>query len=140
VSGLVLYLGFLGTIQGLKKLDRVAWMHEPPPERFGPDQEASIVIYYKRRTSQKQINNFINQVLECPAEPRHAGRDYPEFVTSYMLLIPPQANGFDGSTLGVRRDAVKAEAQAYIAMIEADPIVEHVFLDVIPTDIVYPQK
>jgi hypothetical protein len=139
LCGIILYGGFVASIKVLKKFDRVAWMHEPPPVRFGPDQNASIVIYYRHGTSQEQINDFIENVLEEPAESRHAGKDYPEFIDEYIVLLPSQANGFDGSTLGVRPKAPPSSKAAYIETIRTDPRVEHVFVDVAPNAIQYPE-
>jgi hypothetical protein len=140
LCGIILYGGFVASIEVLKKFDRVAWMHEPPMATFGPDQNASIVIYYRHGTSQQQINDFIENVLESPAEPRHAGRDYPEFIDEYMGLLPSQANGFDGSTLGIRPNTPLSAKAAYIEAIQKDPRVEHVFVEVTPNAIQYPER
>ena len=138
VAGIISYATFLGGIYGLKKLDRVAWQHEPPMQRFGPDQQASIVIYYRHGTSQAEINDFIDKVLERPAQPRHDGRDFPEFVSEYMVLIPSQASGYDGSTIGLRSNAAQSETAAYIASIRADPRVARIFLNSAPDSIHLP--
>jgi len=46
-TGIATYLVFLGCIGVLKKFDKVAWVHEPPMQAFGPDQQASLIIYYR---------------------------------------------------------------------------------------------
>src|SRR5579859_7921949 len=43
-TGIVTYLVFVGCIGILKRLDKVAWQHEPPQQAIGPDQRASGLI------------------------------------------------------------------------------------------------
>jgi hypothetical protein len=140
VTGFSIYLAFLGTLQILKRLDRVAWMHEPPMQSFGPDQSASLVIYYRPGTTDAQIEEFVNNKLEQPAEPRHTGKDYPEFVESYLRLIPEQANGYDASALSFRGNQSNPAVGSYVAMIQSDPRVLRVFRDVSPEAIHLPNS
>jgi hypothetical protein len=139
-TGVLMYAIFLGTIGVLKKFDKVAWVHEPPMQHFGPDQPVSLVIYYKAGTTNDQIEDFIENRLEQPAEPRHAGKDYPEFVAEYMRLSTEQSNGFDGSALTFVANTSETQSAPYIAMIEADPRVQRVFRNVIPNSIHLPSS
>ena len=136
-AGLLMYPLFLGYIGVMKKLDRVAWMHESIVH-FGPDQSASLVIYYRPGTTDAQIEDFIENKLEQPAEPRHDGKDYPEFVDSYLRLLPSQANGYDASALTFRVNESVPEVSSYISMIQSDPRVQRVFRNVAPDSIHLP--
>ena len=91
--GLLSVATFYGGITLLIKADRVAWRHEPPMQRFGPDQSASVVIYFRHGVTDQQVEQFISDVLEEDARPRHDRRDYPPFVDSYLRLSQSQAHG-----------------------------------------------
>ncbi len=134
-AGLLSWVAFYGGIAALTKLDRVAWRHESPEVRFGPDQKATAVIYFCRQTSNEQIENFSEFVLEELAEPRHPGRDFPVFVDTYIRLSPTQANGYDAIALTFRNEGTSDRVRAYMRKIESDPRVKNVFKDVVPTEI-----
>jgi hypothetical protein len=57
--GLLSCVTFYGAMWVLVKADRVAWRHEPPPVRFGPDQRASLVIYFRKGVTDEDIERFI---------------------------------------------------------------------------------
>lgn len=126
---------FYGGIALLIKTDRVAWRHEPPMQRFGPDQSASVVIYFRHGVSDQQIEQFISDVLEEDARPRHDGRDYPAFVDSYLRLSPNQAHGFDACAITFRPESKKVETVEYVNRIIVEPRVAKVFRDVAPQKI-----
>lgn len=135
VSGLLSYGLFLGGIACLSKLDLVAWRHEPPPKSFGPDQKSALVIYFRKGTTDQQIEDFITSVLEEPAQPRHDGRDYPVCVSSYLGLRPSQANKFEAAAVDFFDSARERDTAPYIAKIRSDPRVDRVFLNVSPQSI-----
>ena len=126
---------FYGGMALLIKADRVAWRHEPPMQRFGPDQSASVVIYFRHGVTNQQIEQFISDVLEEDARPRHDGRDYPTFVDSYLRLSPNRANGFEACAITFRPESTKRETEKYVNRIKADPRVAKVFRDVVPEKI-----
>lgn len=126
---------FYGGVAVLLNMDRVAWRHEPPLVRFGPDQKASIVIYFRKGVTDKDVEDFSSSVLEGPAEPRHEGRDYPPFVSEYLRLLPSQANGYYAVSLTFFNNSSDDETQAYIRKIEADRRVLKVFRDRSPDSI-----
>ena len=99
LAGFLSCVTFYAGIAILKRLDRVAWQHEPPLVSFGPEQKAWAVIYFCSGTTHDQIENFSDSVLYVDAEPRHAGKDDPPFVQSYLRLAPEQANGHDAVAL-----------------------------------------
>ncbi len=68
----------------LLRLDRVSWKHEPPPIAIGPDQKATLVVYFKHGTTDEQIKNFRYSVLSGAVEP-----------LEYLRLLPDQANGHE---------------------------------------------
>ncbi|MES2392187.1 MAG: hypothetical protein V4555_11140 [Acidobacteriota bacterium] len=137
-SGIAMYLIFLGCIAVLKKLDKVAWQHEPPLQSFGPDRKASLVIYYRPGITDQQIEDFVEHKLENFPSAVHDGTDFPDFVTEYLALLPSQANGFSGSALTFRQDAHGIGVESFVAMVQSDPRVARVFRDTVPTAIHLP--
>ena len=130
-----MYLAFLGCIETLKKFDKVAWQHEPPMQHFGPDRQASLVIYYRPGTSGQQIEDFVEYKLENYPSKVHDGKDFPEFVIEYMALSPSQANGFDGSALNFKPDANRGAVDSFVSMVQSDPRVALIFRDLVPNAI-----
>src|ERR1044071_8516571 len=51
LAGLLSCATFYAGIAVLLRLDRVAWKHEPPLTRIGPDVAASAVIYFCPKTT-----------------------------------------------------------------------------------------
>lgn len=135
VAGILSGIVFYGGMAVLLKLDRVAWVHEKMISLPGPDQKASMVIYFRRGTTPQQVEDFNESVLMGPAEPRHAGRDYPPFVQTYFSLIPSQANGHQAVALNFFNNTPSEKAGAYLATIEGDSRVDKVFLNVSPDSI-----
>jgi hypothetical protein len=138
-TGFATYLIFFGCIGVLKKFDKVAWVHEPPPQAFGPDQQASLIIYYRPGTSEKQIEEFVAHKLEGYPSKVHDGTDLPEFVAEYISLIPSQANGFDGSALTFRSGAHGPDVDSFVAMVQSDSRVLRVFRNTAPNAIHLPK-
>jgi hypothetical protein len=134
-AGLLSCAAFYGGIALLVSVDRVAWKHEPPMTRFGPDEIASAVVYFCPSTTDEQIESFTENTLEEDAKPRHAGRDFPVFVASYFRLAKTQANGQNAVAMTFRPSASQEATARYLARIEADPKVADVFKNVVPTAI-----
>ena len=123
-AGLLSCATFYGGMAVLLRLDRVAWRHEPPPVAIGPDQKASLVIYFRRGTTDEQIEEFSSSVLTGTAEP-----------SEYLRLLPSQANGHGGVALTFSRDARPEQVSRYVEKIEHDSRVEKVYRDIAPTAI-----
>jgi len=139
-SGIAMYLVFLGCIAVLKKFDKVAWQHEPPMQSFGPDQPASLVIYYRPGTTEGQIEDFVEHKLENYPSKVHDGPDLPDFVSEYLGLLPSQANGFSGSALTFKSGAHGPAVDSFVAMVKSDPRVDRVFRDTAPDAIHLPDS
>jgi hypothetical protein len=136
LAGFLSCFTFYAGIAILKRLDRVAWQHEPPLVSFGPEQKAWAVIYFCSGTTHDQVENFRDSVLYVNAEPRHAGKDYPAFVESYLRLLPEQANGHDAVALTLfPNTGTQKEIGAYLSKIESDRRVAKVFTGIAPTAI-----
>jgi hypothetical protein len=138
-TGIAAYLVFLGCIGVLKKFDKVAWMHEPPMQAMGPDQQASLIIYYRPGTTDREIEDFVEHKLEGYPSKVHDGTDLPEFVAVYMRLDPSQANCFEGSALKFRPGAHGAAVDSFVTMVQSDPRVARVFRDTPPDAIHLPE-
>jgi hypothetical protein len=139
-SGIAMYLIFLGSIGLLKKFDMVAWQHESPMQSHGPDQQASLVIYYRPDTTDRQIEDFVEHKLENDRSKVHDGTDFPDFVTEYLRLGPSQANGFTGSALTFKTGAHEVAIDPFVAMVQFDPRVARVFRDTAPNAIHLPKS
>jgi hypothetical protein len=125
---------FYGGMTVLLKQDRVAWRHEPPMVRFGPDQKASAVIYFRKGITRQQVQDFSSSVLEEPT-PQRPGHGYPAFVRVYLHLVPSQANGHEAIALTFSYNTSADKVNAYLAKIKADNRVEKVFLNTSPDSI-----
>jgi hypothetical protein len=133
-AGILSYLSLCGGIAILTKLDRVAWRHEQMV-RFGPDQKASAVIYFRKQVTDQQIEDFNRSVLMVPTVSQHDGPDYPPFVSDYARLVPMQANGYDAVSISFFDKSPADKVAAYLERIKADSRVERVFFDVAPDSI-----
>jgi hypothetical protein len=76
-AGLLSCATFYGGMAALLRLDRVAWQHEPPLFAIGPDQKASLVIYFRDGITDEQVEVFRSSVLTD-----NAGQ-LPSFVRMY---------------------------------------------------------
>jgi hypothetical protein len=136
LAGFLSFVTFYAGIAVLKRLDRVAWQHEPSLVSFGPEQKAWATIYFCSGTTHDQIENFSDSVLYVNAEPRHAGKDYPAFVESHLRLWPEQANGHDAVALTLfPNTGTQKKIGAYLSKIESDRRVAKVFTGIAPTAI-----
>jgi hypothetical protein len=131
-TGIATYLVFLGCIGVLKKFDKVAWVHEPPMQPVRYNWQASLIIYYRPGTTDREIEDFVEHKLEGYPSKVHDGTDFPEFVAIYMSLIPSQANGYKGSALTFRPGAHGVAVDSFVAMVQSDPRVARVFRDMPP--------
>jgi hypothetical protein len=95
-----------------------------PPFAIGPDQKASLVIYFRRGTTDEQVEEFRSSVLTGTAEP-----------SEYLRLRPSQANGHEGVALTFSTDTHPEQLSRYVEKIEHDNRVERVYRDVAPTAI-----
>lgn len=131
-AGVLSYATFLGGITILKKLDRVAWQHEPPMQHVADaDDTASLVLYFRKGTSNQQVNDFIQNVLEQPST-QHDGRDTPDFVTEYYVIY---TDGYEGYAMNFSGDAPSFKTNNYIASIKGDSRIDRVFTNVVPNSI-----
>lgn len=123
-AGLLSGATFYGGMGILLRLDRVAWRHEPPLVAIGPDQKASLVIYFRRGTTDEQIEEFRSSVLTGTAEP-----------SEYLRLLPSQANGHEGVALTFSTDSRPEQVTRNVEKIEHDSRVEKVYRDIAPAAI-----
>jgi hypothetical protein len=126
-AGLLSCAAFYGGMAVLVRLDRVAWRHEPPPVAIGPDQKATLVVYFRRGTTDKQIEEFGSSVAKDTTE--------QSLLREYLRLSPSQANGYDAVALTLSEEARPEQITRYIEMIERDSRVEKTYRDIAPTAI-----
>jgi len=128
-AGLLGCVTFYGGMAVLLRLDSVAWRYEPPPVAIGPDQRASLVIYFLHGTAEPQIEEFRSSVLTDTAG------QMPSFVRGYLRLLPRQANGHDGVALMFSEAAGPEQVAKYVDKIKRDSRVASVYVDVAPNAI-----
>jgi hypothetical protein len=123
-AGLLSCVTFYGGMAVLLKLDRVAWQHEPPPVAIGHDQKATLVIYFRRGTTDEQIEEFHSWISSGTADP-----------SEYLRLLPSQANGYEGVALTFSKDTPPEQVTRYVEKIKGDSRVEKIYRDIAPTAI-----
>lgn len=123
-SGVLSCVTFYGGMGILARLDRVAWKHEPPPVAIGPDQKATLVVYFKPGTTDEQIESFRYSVLSGAAEP-----------LEYLRLLPDQANGHEGVALTYSNEVRSEQLTQYVTTIEHDSRVEKIYRNAAPNAI-----
>jgi hypothetical protein len=138
-AGVLSFAAFHGGMAVLSKEGRVAWQHEQRV-RFGPDQKASAVVYFRKEVTAQQVEDFASSVLELPAKPGRQGRDFPVFVRGYLRLTPTQANRHWAVALTFADNALPNQVEAYLSAIRADNRVETVFLNASPDSIHFDTK
>ena len=84
-GGVLSCLTFYGGMAVLQRLDRVAWKHELPPVAIGPDQKATLVVYFKHGTTNEQIEAFHSSVLTGQQNLRNIYGWFPIKQTGMML-------------------------------------------------------
>jgi hypothetical protein len=130
-AGILTYAVFIGGMFVLWRTDHVAWRHEEMIS-FGPDQKASVVVYFRNGISGREVEDFDLFVLQAPST-QHQGRDFPAFVQTYLSL--GQASGHEGIALVFRNNAPAEKVSAYLQTIKTDKRVYKVFLDTVPNSI-----
>jgi hypothetical protein len=131
--GILSYIMFLGGMAVLTREDRVAWRHEQMIS-IGPDQKASVVIYFRKGVTGQEVEDFNSAVLEVPTR-QSPGHGHPAFVQTYLRLAPMQANGHEGIALTFFDNTSTDKVDAYLTAIKADKRVETVFLNTSPNSI-----
>jgi hypothetical protein len=126
-AGLLSCATFYGGMEILLRLDRVAWQHEPPLVAIGPDQPASLVIYFRAGTTEQQVEEFHSSVLTDTTE--------QSYVREYLRLVPSQANGHWGVALTFNENTRPEDVKRFIEKIERNYLVEKTYRNIAPTAI-----
>jgi hypothetical protein len=108
-------LTFVGGASLSYRLGYTKWKNAPMV-RFGPDVEASMVIYFRRDTSEQQLQDFVAMTLEYPGI-RGDGRASGDAICEYMRLLPLEhhkavAVNFCPTLSAARRDQIRVAARA----------------------------
>jgi len=105
---------------------------EPEWRNIGPNAPASLVVYFKKGTTDEQINDFLEKVLYVP-DPRGRGRRHVEGVG--MITITPEIDGHKGYAITFLENASAAQRGTIKESILSSPIVHKVFANVAPSDV-----
>lgn len=126
-AGLLSCAVFYGGMAVLLRLDRVAWQHEPPLVAIGPDQKATVVVYFRHGTTDRQIEEFASALVKDTTE--------QSLLRDYLRLSPSQANGHQAVALTLSEQASPELITRYVERIERDSRVEKTYRDIAPTAI-----
>jgi hypothetical protein len=135
VSGMLSYGVFLGGIAYLSSRNLVAWRQPLSLANSAPQQKFSLVIYFRKGTTDQEIGDFVESVIKRPGQPMHPEPEYPWFILRDVALSPDQANGFKARAENFRETAPGSVTGPYIADIRSDRRVEKVFLNASPSDV-----
>ncbi|HKO42110.1 MAG TPA: hypothetical protein VJU84_02380 [Pyrinomonadaceae bacterium] len=122
----------LGLLVILALLQLACPQNEQRMRRIGPDVKASVVIYFNLGVSNKQVDDFWQEVLSKP-DPAGRGHYHRNGVGDIGRITPVQ--GHEGISISFLPDATEQVREEVIKDIEASPLVYKVLRDVAPAEI-----
>jgi hypothetical protein len=111
--------------------NQVPWMRPRQAVAIGPGQ-FSAVVYFRKDVTSQEVEEFRTSVLMENAMPRHQGRDFPAFVTSYSRVVTNLSKGRQTVALTFADDSLTTAEKSYLTKIEADRRVQTVELPPLP--------
>jgi len=103
----------------------------------GPDRESDIVFYFKKNTTNDQVNDFLNNKLSDP-DPRPGGH-WPKPGVADTFLVRTQ--DFEGYAITLTADVTDEQRQTILRVLNESPLIYKVFENVTPNEIVLdPEK
>jgi len=134
-SSVFLALGFVSGIQFSEMAGLVAWRNLPL-QRFGPNQSADLVVYYRTGTTRAQMTQLEDTILYQPRKDGR-GKEFKRGIRMYLHLSPSQAHGHDGFALGLDSSMGKEERDSLQSSLAGSPYVLRVYRDVAPSKVPY---
>lgn len=97
--------------------------------KFGPDLKVPIVFYFKKGTTQDQINYFLDNIIGYP-DPEGKGTYLMKGTYAQFLVRNQDYEGYAIDRID------EAERQNIIRVINSSPLIYKVFENVIPNEII----
>ena len=98
---------------------------------YSPSRRADIVYYFRKGTTNAQLNEFINKTLGVP----HPGGGYSSLpgIQGDIYVI---TQGYEGYAITLRVNATDEQRQLILSLLKESPLIFKVFEDVSPNEIV----
>jgi hypothetical protein len=135
VGGMLMALVFFGDFAWMTRQNEVAWRRRVLTISLPINRKFSVVVYFRKQTTNEQITDFMATVLEVPGQPMHPEPEYPWFIREHLFLPPNLTGGYDGALIDFRDTAPASITAPYIEKIRSDSRVEKVLLDVNPSEV-----
>ena len=135
LAGILSSLAFFGDFAWMTRQNEVAWRRQVLSVSFAVDRKFSVVVYFRKGTTNEQVHDFLTTVLEQPGQPMHPEPEFPWFVREHLFLPPNLPNGHEAALVNFRDTAPSSVTDPYIEKIRSDPRVEGLFLNANPTTI-----
>lgn len=99
--------------------------------KYSPDRTADIVYYFKKGTTNAQLNEFINKTLGVP----HPGGGYSS-LPGFQGHIYVITQGYEGYAITLRENVTDEQRQRILSLLKESPLIFQVFENVVPNEIV----
>ena len=98
----------------------------------GPDRQSDIVYYFKKGTTNDQVNYFLDHDLGVP-HPNGKGYDFIPGIQGDFRVI---TQDYEGYALELRHNVTNKERQNILNVIKNSPLIFKVFENVVPNEII----
>ena len=100
--------------------------------KYGPDQKVDILYYFKKETTNDEVNYFLNNVL---SRPRADGRGYSS-IEGIQGDFYVRTQNYEGYAIELKKNVTPEEREHILKLINTSPLIHKVFENVIPKDII----
>jgi len=135
LAGVLSSLVFFGDFAWMTRQNEVAWRSRVLTFSLAIDRKFSVVVYFRKGSTNQQIHDFLTTVLEVPGQPMHPEPEFPWFVREHLFLPPSLPNGHEAALVDFRDTAPASVTDPYVKKIRSDPRVEKLFLNANPATI-----
>jgi hypothetical protein len=135
-SGLLLPFVFFVGIRISDSAGWVSWANQPM-QAFGPNVQASEVVYYNLGVTNVEMESFQRASL-YQARADGGGLEFKPGITYFLRLLPSQAHGHDAFAIGISPSLPQDRRGRLRSLIAQSPLVFHVYDDKAPKDIPAP--
>jgi len=134
-SGVLLPCVFFVGIRISESKSWVLWANQPM-QAFGPDVQASEVVYYNLGVTDAQMESFQRTSL-YQRRADGAGFDFKPGITYFLRLLPSQAHGHDAFAVGINPSHPQDRDQLR-SLLAQSPLIFGIYHDIAPKDIPVP--
>jgi hypothetical protein len=120
------------TTQSLFFVGCVGYPETPMVKWPGPDDPADIVIFFKKDTTNDQINHFLNYEIGRP-DPEGRGFDSMEGIRGFSEVY---RQGYVGYSLELRTNITGEQRKKILEVIHNSPVVFRIDEDTVPNKVI----